>query len=120
MAIYYTTMCVVPGLPVALYNVGGHYFAGKGVELSFQKAADYYQQSADKGFAPAQVSLVNRERTVCVRCEVYTHMYLSRSTAWVLSDCNIYLYGPVICFVLGRLIECWHLVMQYSQESLAV
>lgn len=44
-----------PGLPVALYNVGGHYFAGKGVELSFKKAADYYQQAADMGFAPAQV-----------------------------------------------------------------
>ena len=43
------------GLPVALYNVGGHYFAGKGVELSFKKAADYYQQAADLGFAPAQV-----------------------------------------------------------------
>ena len=44
-----------PGLPVAIYNVGGHYFAGKGVELSFKKAADYYQQAADLGFAPAQV-----------------------------------------------------------------
>lgn len=40
---------------MALYNVGGHYFAGKGVELSFQKAAEYYKSAADKGFAPAQV-----------------------------------------------------------------
>ena len=44
-----------PGLAVALYNVGGHYFAGKGVELSFHKAAEYYQIAANKGFAPAQV-----------------------------------------------------------------
>ena len=41
---------------MALYNVGGHYFAGKGVELSFKRAADYYQQAVDKGFSPAQVS----------------------------------------------------------------
>jgi TPR repeat protein len=46
---------LLPGLPVALYNVGGHYFAGKGVELSFKKAVEYYQQAADMGFAPAQV-----------------------------------------------------------------
>ena len=42
---------------MALYNVGGHYFAGKGVELSFKKAADYYQQATDMGFAPAQVGI---------------------------------------------------------------
>ena len=45
------------GLPIALYNVGGHYFAGKGVEHSFKKAAEYYQQAADQGFTPAQVRL---------------------------------------------------------------
>ena len=43
------------GHPVALYNVGGHYFAGKGVGLSFKKAAEYFQKAADLGFAPAQV-----------------------------------------------------------------
>lgn len=43
--------------------MGGHYFAGKGVELSFKKAADYYQQAADMGFAPAQV----HPHTVCHR-----------------------------------------------------
>ena len=41
---------------MALYNVGGHYFAGKGVELSFEKAAEYYRKAADQGFPPAQVS----------------------------------------------------------------
>ena len=50
-------MCT-SGLPVALYNVGGHYFAGKGVEHSFKKAVEYYQQAADMGFAPAQVNRV--------------------------------------------------------------
>ena len=54
------------GLPVALYNVGGHYFAGKGVELSFKKAADYYQKAADMGFAPAQVNTVVSELTLFV------------------------------------------------------
>ena len=40
---------------MALYNVGGHYFAGKGVELSFEKAAEYYRKAAKLAFAPAQV-----------------------------------------------------------------
>ena len=40
---------------MALYNVGGHYFAGKGVGLNFEKAAEYYQEAAKLGFAPAQV-----------------------------------------------------------------
>ena len=53
---------LLTGLPVALYNVGGHYFAGKGVELSFKKAAEYYQQAADMGFAPAQVATRRRKR----------------------------------------------------------
>lgn len=43
------------GHPIALYNMGGHYFAGKGVEQSFDKAAEYFQLAADVGFAPAQV-----------------------------------------------------------------
>ena len=46
------------GIAMALYNVGGHYFAGKGVELSFEKAAEYYKKAADQGFPPAQVSNV--------------------------------------------------------------
>ena len=45
------------GNPVALYNVGGHYFAGKGVELSFEKAADYYRRAAKLAFTPAQVCM---------------------------------------------------------------
>ena len=45
--------------------MGGHYFAGKGVELSFKKAAEYYQQAADLGFAPAQVDTYIH-RNVCV------------------------------------------------------
>ena len=44
-----------PGHPIALYNLGGHYFAGKGVEQSFEKAAGYYKRAAAVGFTPAQV-----------------------------------------------------------------
>ena len=45
-----------PGSPVALYNVGVHYFSRKGgVELDFAKAAEYFSKAAQLGFAPAQV-----------------------------------------------------------------
>ena len=47
--------------------MGGHYFAGKGVEHSFKKAAEYYQQAADMGFAPAQVNTVHADLDhVCI------------------------------------------------------
>ena len=41
--------------PVALYNVGAQYFAGKGVELSFERAAEYFEKAAILQFPPAQV-----------------------------------------------------------------
>ena len=40
---------------MALYNVGSHYFSGKGVDHSFEKAAEYYEKAAILGFPPAQV-----------------------------------------------------------------
>ena len=43
------------GHPVALYNTGTHYFAGKGVELSMEKAAEYFEKAANLGFELAQV-----------------------------------------------------------------
>ena len=45
--------------PVALYNVATHYFAGKGVELSFEKAAEYFEKAAILQFPPAQVGIAN-------------------------------------------------------------
>lgn len=42
---------------MALYNVGTHYFAGKGVELSFEKAAEYFEKAAILQFPPAQVGM---------------------------------------------------------------
>ncbi len=48
----------ISGHPIALYNLGGHYFAGKGVEQSFEKASESFQQAANIGFAPAQVCLI--------------------------------------------------------------
>lgn len=53
--------------PVALYNVATHYFAGKGVELSFEKAAEYFEKAAILQFPPAQVGIAN---TVLV-CYIY-------------------------------------------------
>jgi TPR repeat protein len=38
-----------------LYNTGTQYFAGKGVEISMVKAAEYFEKAADLGFELAQV-----------------------------------------------------------------
>ena len=52
---------------MALYNIGGHYFSGKGVELSFTKAAEYYHKAAAQGFAPAQVCVYERLYLRCMQ-----------------------------------------------------
>ena len=44
------------GYTPAIYNIGTHYFAGKGVTFDMAKAAQYFQHAADKGFTLAQVS----------------------------------------------------------------
>lgn len=41
-----------------MYNTAVAYFSGKGVTHSFEKAAEYFQKAADKGFTAAQVSSV--------------------------------------------------------------
>lgn len=43
------------GIPMAIFNVGVHYFAGKGVAPSFDKAKEYFLRASDRGFVPAQV-----------------------------------------------------------------
>ena len=47
------------GIVAGLHNMATHYFAGKGVEHSFPKAAEYFQQASDLGFAPSQVTQLN-------------------------------------------------------------
>ena len=44
------------GIVAGVHNVATHYFAGKGVQHSFEKAAEYFQKASDIGFAPAQVN----------------------------------------------------------------
>ena len=44
-----------PGHPIALYNTGTQYFAGKGVDVNMEKAAEYFEKAADLGFELAQV-----------------------------------------------------------------
>lgn len=39
-----------------VYNVGTHYFAGKGVQMDMEKAAESFKIAADNGFVLAQVS----------------------------------------------------------------
>ena len=39
----------------ALYNMGTHYFSGRGAELDMKKAAEYFKKAADLGFGMAQV-----------------------------------------------------------------
>lgn len=43
------------GLVIGIYNTATHYFSGKGVEQSFEKAAEYFHRAANRGFTPAQV-----------------------------------------------------------------
>ena len=42
--------------PLALYNVGTHYFSGQGVKQDLKKAVEYYEKAAMVGFSPAQVT----------------------------------------------------------------
>ncbi len=46
----------VSDYPPAIFNLGAHYFSGRGVDLDMCKAAEYFRVSADKGFDYAQVS----------------------------------------------------------------
>lgn len=39
------------------YNVAVQYFSGKGVELDYTKAVEFYEKAAKQGFAPAQVTI---------------------------------------------------------------
>ncbi len=52
----YSVIVLLLGIVGAIYNIGTHYFAGKGVEHSFDKAIEYFQKASDLGFAPAQVT----------------------------------------------------------------
>lgn len=47
------------GDPSALYEIGTRYAEGRSVESSLEKAARWYQLSADMGFAPAQYRIGN-------------------------------------------------------------
>lgn len=42
----------------ALYNMGSHYFAGKGIELDMKKAGEFFKRAADLGFGLAQVCFI--------------------------------------------------------------
>ena len=41
----------------AFYNIGTHYFSGRGVELDMKKAAEFFKKAAELGFSMAQVFL---------------------------------------------------------------
>lgn len=43
------------GYALGQFNVGVQYFSGKGVELDYAKAVEFYEKAAKQGFAPAQV-----------------------------------------------------------------
>ena len=48
------------GHPIGMYNVGTQYFAGKGVDLNMEKAAEYFEKAANLGFELAQVRYAYR------------------------------------------------------------
>ncbi|MGV1790441.1 peptidoglycan-binding protein [Rhizobium sp. A37_96] len=45
--------------PVALFEIGARYTDGRGVTADMKQAANWYQLSADKGYAPAQYRLAS-------------------------------------------------------------
>ncbi|MFK0162937.1 peptidoglycan-binding protein [Rhizobium sp. NPDC090279] len=45
--------------PVALFEIGARYTDGRGVAADMKQAANWYQLSADKGYAPAQYRLAS-------------------------------------------------------------
>ncbi len=45
--------------PVALFEIGARYTDGRGVAADLKQAANWYQLSADKGYAPAQYRLAS-------------------------------------------------------------
>ena len=47
------------GDPVALFEIGARYTDGRGVAADLKQAANWYQLSADKGYAPAQYRLAS-------------------------------------------------------------
>ena len=47
------------GLPIAMFNLGTHYFLGKGVAQSFEKACQCFRDAATNGFPQAAVNLGN-------------------------------------------------------------
>ncbi|WFU09449.1 peptidoglycan-binding protein [Rhizobium sp. CB3090] len=47
------------GDPVALFEIGVRYTDGRGVAADLKQAANWYQLSADKGYAPAQYRLAS-------------------------------------------------------------
>lgn len=46
---------IMSGYALGQFNVGVQYFSGKGVELDYDKAVEFYEKAAKQGFAPAQV-----------------------------------------------------------------
>lgn len=62
-----------------MYNVGTQYFAGKGVDLNMEKAAEYFEKAANLGFELAQVryayrrhqSILIQEKLSDIRQEKY-------------------------------------------------
>lgn len=49
------------GMPQASFNVGTHYFSGRGVEQDMAKAALYFERAAEAGMTQAMVNLGNMQ-----------------------------------------------------------
>lgn len=56
---------------LGIYNAAVMFFAGKGVEHSFEKAAEYFQKAADRGFTAAQVS---PHRLLCLNAYIQVNL----------------------------------------------
>ena len=114
---HYSKLLIVITLGYALgeYNIGVQYFSGKGVELDYAKAVEFYEKAAKQGFAPAQVPGFMHEfflsRTVCFFHGFY--FFLEK-----LHLCNFIheMFQPIgrIIFPLYFTGESWEYVLQWT------
>lgn len=89
---FHTTCFLSPDNPLALHNVGAHYFSGQGVKQDMKKAVEFYEKASMLGFPPAQVTMhVSKNKYQLVNSDsIYNRVasfqqHIQAGTAFVFS-----------------------------------